>query len=277
MLSPTAFAEGSASDPNTANSCHVGWGTIGSKENPDDIVCAGISNISGTGPFKFASRTTETRGDAEVDIEVIFDGNSDYWGGAPTIQTLKIVRFETSDDVKTALLQGNLDVIWGAGVLSDKDIAEIQDSDEHQGHIKVFHSKDIQNVILLLNSGKSPLNDINIRKTVIHAINKPKIVEKELAGLQKVVDNVFPLDAPSCEVDLTPRWDYDIEKATLLFCKNDESINASSGSTSLALGLGIGLGGLFFIAAGVALYVNKKRMDVQTELNLLRKNEAVSA
>uniref|UniRef100_A0A7S4EEL3 Solute-binding protein family 5 domain-containing protein n=1 Tax=Pseudo-nitzschia australis TaxID=44445 RepID=A0A7S4EEL3_9STRA len=268
MLSPAAFSKGNTTDPITHNSCHVGWGTIGSAESPDDVVCAGITQISGTGPFVFKSRSTETKDDEEIDTEVIFTGNSDYWGGAPAIETLKIIRYENSEGAKAALLGGSLDVIWGSGVLSDKDIAEVQDNDKYQGQIQVFHSKDIQNVILLLNSGKPPLNDINLRKTIIHAIDKAAIVEEELAGLQKVVDNVFPLDAPNCEVDLTPRWDYDPEKASLLFCDREEIKKSSS----LSIGLGIGLGGLCLVALVVAVNANNKRKNVEAELDLLRKN-----
>lgn len=273
MLSPGAFANGTDSSANTANSCHIGWGTIGSETSPDDVVCAGISKISGTGPLKFVERKNATIGGKEVDTEVIFSRNEKYWGGKPVFENLKVVRYETSNDAKAALLDNKLDVIWGAGVLPDKDIASIQDSDEYEGKIEVFHSKDIQNVILLLNSGKAPLDDINVRKTIIHSIDKAAIVEKELSGLQKVVDNVFPRDAPYCDVDLTPRWDYDIEKAKLLFCENESSDN----SKSLAIGLGVGLGALFLLAVAAVFSINKRRINAETELELLRQKDAVQA
>ena len=269
MLSPSAFAEGETSDPNIHNSCHEGWGTIGSEEDPNDVVCKGISYVSGTGPFALGERQQ----DGDIDTEVTFTANANYWGGAPKFDILKVVHYADSDAAKEALLNGELDVIWGSGVLPDKDIADIQDDDELFGKLQVFHSKDFQNVILLLNSGNPPLNDINLRKTIIHAIDKTAIVEKELGGLQKVVDNVFPRDAPNCDVDLTPRWDYDFEKATLLFCHEDDS----SSSKSLALGLGLGLGSLFLVAAGFAVVMNKKRAKVQNELDLLRNKSGEEA
>ncbi len=275
MLSPGAFANGTDSSANTTNSCHIGWGTIGSETNPEDVVCAGISKISGTGPLKFVERKNVTIDGKDVDSEVIFSSNYKYWGGEPFFQTLKVVRYETSNDAKAALLDNKLDVIWGSGVLSDKDIAAIQDNYEYEGKIQVFHSKDIQNVMLLLNSGKAPLNDINVRKTLIHAIDKSTIVEKELSSLQKVVDNVFPRDAPYCDVDLTPRWDYDIEKAKLLFCKNES--NDSNDSKSLAIGLGVGLCALFLLAVAAVFSINKRRVNAEAELELLRQKDAVQA
>lgn len=266
MLSPAAFAEGVNTDPYTHNSCHVGWGTVGTEGDPEYVVCAGIAYISGTGPFSFASRNTV----GDIDTEVVFTANKNHWDGEPAFDTLKIVRYEDSNAAKTALLNGELDVIWGSGVLPDKDIAAMQDDDDLVGQIQVFHSRDFQNVIMLLNSGNPPLNDINLRKTIIHAIDKSAIVEKELGGLQEVVDNVFPRDAPNCDLDLTPRWDYDIEKARLLVCEQDEDGGVSR---SLALGLGLGGLGLFIVAVGAGVVVNNKRKKVEAELTELRRNK----
>ena len=246
MLSPNSFVDGADSDPLTANSCHVGWGNVTSQVE-DTVVCAGITNISGTGPFKFVSRTPiELDGTTTVDGEVVFEAFEGYWGGAPDIETLKIVRYEDSDAVKAALEDGTLDLVWGSGVLSPDHINEIAASSDND--LSVYHSDDIQNVVILLNSGKPPLDNIQVRKTIIHAVNKKKIINDNLGGLFKPVDNVFPRDAPfsgkfreSCtciflssssfptlifflsfspkiDVDIFPRWDYDIEKAHLLNC-----------------------------------------------------------
>jgi len=177
--------------------------------------------------------------------------------------------------------------------LSDNDIVQIQNDASLQGKIEVFHSDAIQNVILLLNSGKPPLDDINVRKTIIHAVNKGQIVTNELQGLQKKtvrVDNVFPVTASYCDVDLTPTWDYDFEKAVLLSCgglagQNSGSINSSSGvvssddssASALALGLGIGLGLLFVVMSIVAFSLYKKKQNLEQELDVVRKNGGVDA
>jgi len=182
--------------------------------------------------------------------------------------------------VKTALLSGELDVVWGSGVLSDSDIYEIENDTGLD--IRVFHSTDLQNVILLLNTGQPPFDDINVRKTVVHSINKAAFVEKELKGLQQVVDSVFPLEAPYCDVDLTPRWDYDFEKAVLLSCAYDEGfqtslMNAEEGTcnNALAVGLGVGLDlglGLgLVVVIGIALTFFKRIKKLEEELELQKK------
>ena len=64
---------------------------------------------------------------------------------------------------------------------------------------------------------------------------------------------------PYCDVDLTPHWDYDLEKAILLSCDLETesaaaaeaesaveaastNLSAASGKTALAIGLKVGLG-----------------------------------
>lgn len=287
MISPAAFVNGNSTDPISANSCSLDWGVIDGKDVAEDVICAGIAGIYGTGPFVFDSRDTVTitndaGEEAEADNEVVFSAFEDYWGGAPAVKRLEVKRYETSEAVKAALTSGELDVVWGSGVLSDSDIFEIQNSVEFQKTIRVFHSADLQNVILLLNSGLPPFDDINVRKTVIHSINKGAIVENELKGLQKVVDNVFPLEAPYCDVDLSPRWDYDFEKAVLLSCAYQEGTFAGTApvedtNNKIAFGLGIGLGVPLLIAIALAAgwYIKSKKYE--EELKVHRKEGAVDA
>ena len=167
MMSPNAFVGGLFSDPTTSNSCHTDWGSVkgGSVGTVD---CVGIESIAGTGPFKYVSKQ-EADG---VTNRVTFAGNSKWWGGAVDIEQLDIVRYTSDSDVKEALLNGDLDVVWGAGVLSDTDILEIASDPEISERIEVGQSDPIQTAMLIL---------INVRKTVIHAINKGAIVQKELS------------------------------------------------------------------------------------------------
>merc|ERR1719217_84811 len=76
----------------------------------------------------------------------------------------------------------------------------------------------LMNTIIVLNAAKAPTSDIELRKVIIHAVNKAKIVDEEMAGTAMVADSLFPKDAPYCDVDLTPRWDYDFEKAKMMNC-----------------------------------------------------------
>jgi len=276
FMSPNAFAEGASSDPYTANSCERGWGTVTS-ENPgvEDVVCAGIANIAGTGPFAFVSRaqsviTSADFDERQVDDEVIFQANANYWGGVPAIETLKIVRYNDANSIKNALLDGSLDLMWGDGVLPSNTVSEIDDMNDP--NLNVFIGEDIQNVVLLINTGTPPLNDIRVRKAIIHAINKKRLIERELGGFLDPVDNVFGRDMPYCNVDLTPHWDYDLEKAMLLSCDildpNTETTTImveADPDNSLAIGLGVGLGLATVLALAVAVMYIQKTKKLEAE------------
>merc|ERR1719389_311593 len=99
-----------------------------------------------------------------------------------------------------------------------------------------------------MNAAKAPTDDIQLRKVVMHAIDKASIVNQELAGSAMVADSLFPKDAPYCNVDLTPRWDYDIEKAKLMNCPvvtdSSEKDDDDEANLGLILGLCIGIGAL---------------------------------
>jgi ABC-type transport system substrate-binding protein len=272
MISPNAFEGGLNSDPLESNTCHLDWGTVDGVDVQESVKCAGIQTISGTGPFKYV---TKTEADGTT-TRVEFDGNENYWGGAPDIEKLMIVRYTSSDDVKEALVSGELDVVWGAGVLSDSDIVSIRDDPKLSENIFFGQSDSIQNAIIILNTGQPPLDDINVRKTVIHAMDKSALLAKELP-LSRMVDTVFPKGAPYCDVELTPRWSYDFEKAVLLSCdgtaKDYESDESSKRDLALGLGLGIPLA-LIFIAMFV-LY--QKNTALQTKLDLKMKEGGQTA
>ncbi len=89
-------------------------------------------------------------------------------------------------------------------------------------------------------------------------------------------DNVFPRSMPYCDVDLTPHWDYDLEKAILLSC-NLETESAAAASVAsaassaadnnkaLMIGLGVGIGCVALVAAIVAVYFMKKAKSLEVK------------
>merc|ERR1711972_1101675 len=91
------------------------------------------------------------------------------------------------------------------------------------------------------------------------------IVDAELAGSVKVADSLFPKDAPYCDVDLTPRWDYDSEKARLLNCPQlptilrDSEAHGDEPDMGLVLGLSLGVGiPLLLVVAAVCFLIGRR-------------------
>jgi ABC-type oligopeptide transport system substrate-binding subunit len=169
---------------------------------------------------------------------------------------MKLVRYEDAAAVKAALLDGSLDAVIGAGVLEPRDIAEMRD--EHKEDFRVVLTQPIQNRVVIFNTAKAPTDDLRMRKVIIHSIDKAAIVEKELEGLAEPVDGLFPKNAPYSKIELTPRWDYDIEKARLMNCPEPAAGLEASGASTGALVLIILLTTAFIGLAGVALYMMKR-------------------
>lgn len=81
------------------------------------------------------------------------------------------------------------------------------------------------------------MDDISLRRAVIHAVDKSTFFENEFAGLEQPVDQLLPQSAPYSNVELSPKWGYDLEKATLLNCGGVSlsSAEAESGMSSGAI------------------------------------------
>ena len=106
ILSPNAFVDGIDTSPIYNNSCPTGWGTAtctdGGYVASDDcvsITCAGILYPSGTGPFKFVARTTNSDGNDDEDVQELFIGQQDAGGGRYYVIETKRWAVDKLDDL----------------------------------------------------------------------------------------------------------------------------------------------------------------------------------
>lgn len=215
ILSPSAFMNGIFTSPETHNSCPSSWGTIQGDDNYT-VNCVGILAPVGTGPLSFASRVINADGS---DDSVLFERNAHYWGGAPDVESVTIVGYEGHDQVYSALLNGELDAVLGAGVLNPDDLQAIQ----YNPDFEVLHGDPTQNTVIIMN-----IDDDTIRQVVVHAVNKNPIIQDDLGGFEEPVSQLFPISAPYCDVNLVPKLDYDLEKALLLNCPEESSSKKST-------------------------------------------------
>jgi len=240
MLSPNAFIGGGASDPFTQNSCPTGWGTVDATEDAPAVTCAGTSAVAGTGPWKFIPDRRVTNADGQDDL-VVFEGFADYWAGAPDIEELHIVRYDTAADVYAALEAGELDAVLGSSVLDPADVRKAA----FDSRFDVLHGAETQTVALIMN-----IEDKDVRKTVVHAVNKVPIIDSELTGFETPTGQTFSQNAPYCDVDLTPKFDYDLEKAKFLNCPEGGGNKKKSSGNDAGL-----IGGLIACAVVAALFL----------------------
>ena len=209
----------------------------------------GLTAPIGTGPFKYVEREAAADG---TDSKVVFQTNADYWGQKSTIDYLTAVQYATTDEVEAALLSGELDMALGIGPLTAKQVQNLKffQSDKFD----VRHSDVIQHSLLVFNSNKAPTDDIEVRRAIIHAIDKGDFLEAEFAGLEQPVTQLLPRTAPYCNVDLSPKWGYDLEKAQLLNCP----VGSELGGGAIA---GIVIASIFGVGllAFIARLINRER------------------
>ena len=148
MQSPNMFVGGLESDPLAQNSCPAGWGNI--TDFGVTVECAGIvgggvsegGSVAGTGRWKYAGTETDDAGAIQA---VRFAANPDHWdaaSGPHAVEELVVVAYPDHDAVKAALLDGELDAVLGAGVLTEADVAELKR--EHADQLAVQMTEAIQ-------------------------------------------------------------------------------------------------------------------------------------
>jgi hypothetical protein len=96
------------------------------------------------------------------------------------------------------------------------------------------------------------------------------IIEAELGGFESPTDSLFNPLLPYCDIDLTPKFDYDLEKAELLNCPEVETVTeyvetdgsskkkSSSGDAALYGGLAAAFAVALLLSVGFVTYMASK-------------------
>ena len=154
-------------------------------------------------------------------------------------------------------MDNTLDVAVGDKVLKPQQVHEFQ-TKRSQTH-GFINGPPLLNQIVVMNAAREPTNDIEVRRLIMHSVDKAAIVAKELHGQAEVADSMFPKDAPYCNIDLTPRWDYDLEKARLMNCQPPPVATKEDDNMPLILGVTLGVSVPLLLIIGVASFFFGRR------------------
>lgn len=146
-------------------------------ENPN-----GSSNPVGTGPFVFESWEPGTQYTARA--------NRNYWRpGLPYLDGIEFRPFESPASMSASLLSGALDAVTcvdqGTIVYFSKRAGFVMVDDADQSVVQPDQN------CLMLNVVKPPLDDLQVRQALAHALDKEAIVRYAFSGLGTVSDGPF--------------------------------------------------------------------------------------
>ncbi|OWA34201.1 nickel ABC transporter, nickel/metallophore periplasmic binding protein [Saccharibacillus sp. O16] len=177
---------------------------LGEAGFPDDGDTAeGVKQAVGTGPWLLS--------EYKQDEYAIFKRNPNYWGKAPAIDQVTVKIIPDAETRVAAFEKGDLDLIYGEGVISLDAFQELQANDQYTSQL----SDPVGTRSLLLNSSNPKLADIRVRTALHQGFNKEAMVEGITSGLEQPADSILSTNYPYTDVQLKP-IEYDVAHSQAL-------------------------------------------------------------
>jgi peptide/nickel transport system substrate-binding protein len=182
MASPKALQEFGADD-----------GTVDEDTGFRPTGTYGTEHPTGTGPFKFESWT---RGDRLVMVR-----NDDYWGDKAKLERL-IFRPISDNAARLQALQ--------AGEIQGYDLVEPQDvpTIEADENLQILDRPAFNVGYVGINQATEPLDQLEVRQAIAHALNRQEVVDNFYAGRGEVAHAFMPPDLFGYADDVT-QYEFD--------------------------------------------------------------------
>ncbi|MDR2722473.1 MAG: ABC transporter substrate-binding protein [Cellulomonadaceae bacterium] len=177
---------------------------------PADIDFDLKTTAVGTGPFA----VTEVSPGSHITLQ----GRSDYWGGAPALDTVTVHYTTDTSAAVNGLRAGDFDMVWN---LVTGDQARALDG---QAGIQVIEGTSTGDVLLSFNNTVAPFDDVRVRRAFAYAIDREAVMESAVAGYGTLVGAMVTPQDPYFE-DLSGLFAFDPDQA--------RSLLAEAGATNL--------------------------------------------
>jgi peptide/nickel transport system substrate-binding protein len=162
------------------------------------------TNPIGTGPYKFVEWV---KGD-----HVTLAANPDYWGETPAIETATIKFISDPTAAVASILAGDVDYFGGFPA------PETLDQIKADSRFQVIVGATNGETVLAMNNGKAPLDNVNVRKAIAHALDRAAIIDGAQFGYGTPIGSFFPPTDPAY-IDLTSLSAYDPELSKKLLAE----------------------------------------------------------
>ena len=134
--------------------------------------------------------------------------NEDYWGERPYVDEVVFKTYGSEDTLYMALKKGEVDMIgyYGASVFAAEDLAK-------SPHIEILENMGNNNWMMPFNLHKEgPLQNLKVRKAIMHAIDRKKMVDMVYMGRGQLIDSPVYAELPEHNPELY-QFDHDPAKA----------------------------------------------------------------
>lgn len=135
----------------------------------------------GTGPFKF---THYDNAQQVVDVEAF----SDYWEGAPHIQSLRVRVIADMNALQAELRSSRVDIAPMPTSLSPDAVRLL----EQDPGLQVLQFPGSNVVLLTLNTSSPPLDNVRVRQAIAYAVDRESMIKELLRGLAKIAHSIIP-------------------------------------------------------------------------------------
>jgi len=177
-------------------------GEAGFPDNGD--TSKGIVKPVGTGPWILE--------EYKADEYAIFKRNENYWGELPKVEKIQVKVIPDAETRVLAFEKGELDLIYGEGVISLDAFKQLESTDKYETSI----SEPVATRQLVMNTNREQLSDERVRQALHYGFNKQAMVKGITSGLEEAADFILPTNLPyTSEIDVT-KIGYDVKKAEAL-------------------------------------------------------------
>jgi len=157
-----------------------------------------ITDVIGTGPYKFASWEKGKR--------VVLERNDEYWGQKPSIRRIEWLIIPEASTRLAALLAGDVDFAYN---LPPTDLERVKNDPKF-----VVLNPTSNRIIFIAILPKGPLKDPKVRQALNYAVDKTAIINNILYGLG--IDSQSPLPPHFFGYAKMDPYTYDPQKARRL-------------------------------------------------------------
>ncbi len=169
----------------------------------DNMTAFDNAEAIGSGPFKLK--------EFKPAQYVWFEANKEYWGERPYVDEVVYKVYGSFDALYMAMKTGEIDMLGYSGCS-----ALVVDELEAEENIKIIKCPGIGMDWISFNLHKDgPIQDLNVRKAIMHAIDRDRLIDLVALGYAEKADSWIYPELPEHNPNL-PQYDFDLAKANAL-------------------------------------------------------------